>query len=264
MKKIGRFACLLVLAGLVLAVTPLFAKGNAQSGGKKLTIGFAVAAINTNSIWIDIRRAYEEKCKREGWTLITGDLTEGAPKAIAFLETCITAKADVVILQNIADGASPESYKQGDLEYFRVKAANPAAEVSFTALFSCPDFYGAKPKALETGAPAVPVNCKFTNPFSTTIGNYNIKVLVPKGKEIIMVSAPKAYADFVLGKEEGMRSVSVGKKKLAPLAAVTLTFSFGRTLANSVPKTIILWVLCLGIGGAVIIVRRPRKKTEEG
>jgi predicted Fe-Mo cluster-binding NifX family protein len=53
-----------------------------------------------------------KKCKQEGWTLITGDLTEGAPKAIAFLETCITARADVVILQNIADGAYDDLLKQ--------------------------------------------------------------------------------------------------------------------------------------------------------
>jgi ABC-type sugar transport system substrate-binding protein len=112
MRKCGKLACLLLLAGLALTGMPLFAKGNAQSGGKKLTVGFAVAAINTNSIWIDIRRAYEEKCKQEGWTLITGDLTEGAPKAISFLETCITAKADVVILQNIADGAYDDLLKQ--------------------------------------------------------------------------------------------------------------------------------------------------------
>jgi hypothetical protein len=49
--------------------------------------------------------------KKECWTLITGDLTEGAPKAISFLETCITAKADEVILQNIADGAYDDLYE---------------------------------------------------------------------------------------------------------------------------------------------------------
>jgi ABC-type sugar transport system substrate-binding protein len=115
MTKFGKLVCLASLTVLITAAFPLFAKGGAQSGSagsKKLTVGFAVAAINTNSIWIDIRRAYEEKCRQEGWTLITGDLTEGAPKAISFLETCITAKADVVILQNIADGAYDDLLKQ--------------------------------------------------------------------------------------------------------------------------------------------------------
>ncbi|MDR1898847.1 MAG: sugar ABC transporter substrate-binding protein [Treponema sp.] len=118
MRKFGKPVCLLALVGVMAAMTafPLFAKGGAQSGGtggnRKLTIGFAVAALNTNSIWIDVRRAYEEKCKKEGWTLITGDLTDGASKAIAFLETCITAKADVVVLQNIADGAYDDLLQQ--------------------------------------------------------------------------------------------------------------------------------------------------------
>jgi ABC-type sugar transport system substrate-binding protein len=115
MKKFGKLVCLATLALLITTVSPLFAKGGAQSdsaGSKKLTVGFAVAALNTNSIWIDVRRAYEEKCRQEGWTLITGDLTDGASKAIAFLETCITAKADVVILQNIADGAYDDLLKQ--------------------------------------------------------------------------------------------------------------------------------------------------------
>jgi ABC-type sugar transport system substrate-binding protein len=114
MKKFGKLACLLVLVLGMAALVSCSKKGAAAggSGEKKLTIGFAVAAINTNSIWIDIRRTYEERCNKEGWTLITGDLTEGAPKAIAFLETCLTAKADVVILQNNADGAYDDLLKQ--------------------------------------------------------------------------------------------------------------------------------------------------------
>jgi len=110
MKKFGKvFGAALGI--LVMAGIPAFAAGGAQGGSsggeRKLTIGFAVAALNTNSIWIDIRRDYEARCKAKGWTLLTGDLTNGAPDAIRFLENCKTAKADVVIIQN----AAPEAYE---------------------------------------------------------------------------------------------------------------------------------------------------------
>jgi hypothetical protein len=74
------------------------------------------------------------------------------------------------------------------------------------------------------------------------------------------VTTPRAYADFVLGLEGDSRSVSISKKKLAPSAAMTLTFSFGKTLANSAPGVILLWLACLAVGGAVLIARLPRKK----
>jgi hypothetical protein len=168
---------------------------------------------------------------------------------------------DIKETKNTAGGSTLEACKLGDLEYFRIKAADPSAAVSLTANFDCPAFYGAKQKADLTGIPATPVNCKFTNPFAAAIGSYSIRVKIPKGREIISVSTPKAYADFVLENEDGSRGISLSKKKLAPSAVVTLAFSFGETLNNNIPGLIILWIVCLGIGAAVFIARFPREKT---
>ncbi|MDR1785011.1 MAG: sugar ABC transporter substrate-binding protein [Spirochaetaceae bacterium] len=113
MKKIRKSVflrvALIAIAAAILTAVPAFAGGGKDKAGgeKKLTIGFAVAALNTNSIWIDIRRNYEALCKEKDYRLLTGDLQNGAPDAIKFLENCKTAKADVVILQNI----TPEAYE---------------------------------------------------------------------------------------------------------------------------------------------------------
>ena len=160
--------------------------------------------------------------------------------------------------QNVQGGI--ETYKSGDTELFRVKAPDSGSPVSLTAVFDCPAFYGAKAKAGETGSPSIPVSSKFTNPFTTAIGSYSVKVILGEGEEIVNVSAPKAYADYTLGKEGDSRSVSVSKKKLAALGGITLTFSYGKTLANRALGVTLLWLVCLALGIAVLIARFPRRK----
>ncbi|MDR1898846.1 MAG: substrate-binding domain-containing protein [Treponema sp.] len=108
----------LVALSLALAAGITFAGGGRQGaeGGKgeeeQITVGLALSAINTNSIFIDMRRAIEAKCQREGWRLITADLLEGAPKMITFLETCLATNAKVVIYQNIAEDSYSDLLQQ--------------------------------------------------------------------------------------------------------------------------------------------------------
>jgi ABC-type sugar transport system substrate-binding protein len=105
MKKL-RTIDILALGALVMAGIPAFAAGRAQGGApgrEHITVGLALSAINTNSIFIDMGKAIEEKCKQEGWRLITADVLEGAPRMITFLETCLAADAKVVVYQNIAE-----------------------------------------------------------------------------------------------------------------------------------------------------------------
>jgi hypothetical protein len=200
--------------------------------------------------------------KTDGILTVQLKAAPGADGYVYLVKTIakMTPRGNLEGAQNAS--GSLESYKQGDMDFFRVKASNPDASVSLTARFDCPGFYGAKPKAGDTGAPSIPVNCKFTNPFNTTVGSYNVKVILPEGEEVIAVTTPRAYADFVLGKDGDTRSVSISKKKLTPTSAVTLTFSFGKTLANSALGVILLWLACLAVGGAVLIARLPRKKPE--
>jgi len=171
-------------------------------------------------------------------------------------------KGNLADAQNTTGGI--ETFKSGDLEFFRVKASNPEAQVSFRASFDCPDFYGAKQIVGDTGAPSIPVTSRFTNPFNTAIGTYSVKVILPAGKEIIAVTTPNAYAGFTLGREvNGSRSVSVSKKNLAATAAQNLIFSYGTTIANSTLGVILLWLFCLAIGIAVLIARFPKKAKAE-
>lgn len=174
----------------------------------------------------------------------------------------MTPRGNLEASQNTEGGL--EAYKTGDIEFFRVKAADPGSPVSLTASFDCPGFYGAKAKVNgETGSPAIPVNTKFANPFSSAIGAYNVKVILPAGQEIVNVTAPKAYADYTLGREaDNARSVSVSKKKLAPMAALNLTCAYGKTAANSAAGTFCIWAICLAVGIAVLIARLPKKKTQ--
>jgi ABC-type sugar transport system substrate-binding protein len=87
-----------------MAAGSVFAAGGRQQG-ETITVGLALSAIQTNSIFIDMRRAIEKKCQDNGYNLITADLLEGPTKMITFLENCINTNAKVVIFQNIAEDA---------------------------------------------------------------------------------------------------------------------------------------------------------------
>ena len=77
-------------------------------------------------------------------------------------------------------------------------------------------------------------------------------IYVPEGNEIVKVSSPSAYADYILGEQDNMRGAGVSKA-LAASTANTLTFTYDAQ--QSVAVKILVWVVCLGIGGFVFFDR---------
>jgi ribose transport system substrate-binding protein len=98
-KKLGVLLMMLVMSAAV------FAGGKQDAGGAQetITVGVALTGLQTNPIFIDIRRAFEERCSQAGYRLIAADLSNGAADMTRFLENCLTAKAKVVVFQNIAE-----------------------------------------------------------------------------------------------------------------------------------------------------------------
>jgi ABC-type sugar transport system substrate-binding protein len=117
MKKhvcLGKILCGGLVYMLILAaLSTAFSGCGKQQSKEQIAIGLALSGIQVNSIFIDMRRAIEEKCEKEGYRLITADLMENGPsKMITFLETCLAAKAKVVVYQNIAEDAYADQLNQ--------------------------------------------------------------------------------------------------------------------------------------------------------
>ena len=82
---------------------------------------------------------------------------------------------------------------------------------------------------------------------------------LPEGMEIVKVSTPSKYADFLLGEtEDGCRTITVSKKNVAPAASVSSAFTI-QPSENNV-KNIVLWVACLAVGGAVLVAKLKENK----
>ena len=155
--------------------------------------------------------------------------------------------------------AEVEECTRGKLEFFRVKAKDPAQPVEVKVDFNCPGFYAAEPEAEDNGAAYVPVSTKFTNYLSFPVESYSVTVTLPEGMEIVKVSTPSKYADFLLGEtEDGCRTINVSKKNVAPAASVSSAFTI-QPSENNV-KNIVLWVACLAVGGAVLVAKLKENK----
>lgn len=105
MEKFRKIAVLVAGLALVMSAT-VFAGGRQDAGGgskETITVGLALTGLQTNPIFIDIRRAFEERCGQAGYRLIAADLSNGAADMARFLENCLTAKAKIVVFQNIAE-----------------------------------------------------------------------------------------------------------------------------------------------------------------
>jgi ABC-type sugar transport system substrate-binding protein len=105
MKRWQRLFAAVIMGALFWGMGSLVFAGGSRQQDETVTVGLALTAMQTNSIFIDMRRAVEQKCQEKGYRLITADLTEGPTKMITFLENCINAKAKVVVFQNIAEDA---------------------------------------------------------------------------------------------------------------------------------------------------------------
>ena len=105
MKRFKKVVVLMAGMALVMSAT-VFAGGRQDTGGgstETITVGLALTGLQTNPIFIDIRRAFEERCSQAGYRLIAADLSNGAADMTRFLENCLTAKAKIVVFQNIAE-----------------------------------------------------------------------------------------------------------------------------------------------------------------
>ena len=160
--------------------------------------------------------------------------------------------------ENLA-GTGLESYKEGRASYYRIPVADASAEATVEATFNCPGFYDVARSADTNGGEDYKMSYKFTNYLVSKIGSYNVTIFVPEGNEIVKVSSPSAYADYILSEKNGLRGAGVSKA-LAASTANTLTFTYDA--AQSVAGKILVWVVCLGIGGFVFL-DRYRKANKE-
>jgi hypothetical protein len=145
-----------------------------------------------------------------------------------------------------------EAYKEGGNSYFRIKVTDTAAEATVTAKFTCAEYYKISGTAETNGGSNFVINYKFTNLLSTKIAKYNLTVFVPEGNEVVKVSTPSAYADYILSEEDGLRAAGLSTS-LASAGAATLKFSYNAPI--SMVASILVWVICLGIGGFVAFDR---------
>ncbi|GHV81035.1 hypothetical protein AGMMS49944_28260 [Spirochaetia bacterium] len=125
----GLFVLVVVMGTMLL--------GCKKTDSNQITVGLALSGIQTNSIFIDMRRAIEAKCEKEGWKLIAADLLEGPPKMITFLENCINAKAKIIIYQNIAEDAYVDLLQRAkDQGAILGSYDNPTTVAQYTSLAS--------------------------------------------------------------------------------------------------------------------------------
>lgn len=159
------------------------------------------------------------------------------------------------------EGKELEAYSEGSVNYFRIKVKDPAAEALVQAQFSCPGFYDVTEEADTNGNANSPITYKFTNYLASKIGNYHVTIFVPEGNEIVKVSKPSAYADYILSEENGLRGVGLSKG-LASAAAVNLEFTFNEPFGSQGFGKILIWVICLGIG-LLVFADRLKKANKE-
>ena len=150
------------------------------------------------------------------------------------------------------DGTQLEAYKEGSASYYRIPVADASAEATVEVTFNCPGFYDVARSADTNGGEDYKMSYKFTNYLVSKMGSYNVTIFVPEGNEIVKVSSPSAYADYILSEQNGLRGAGVSKA-LAASTANTLTFTYDA--AQSVGSNILVWVVCLGIGGFVFFDR---------
>jgi len=154
-------------------------------------------------------------------------------------------------------GGDLEAVKIGSVNYYRVKAADTSAPVVVNADFTCAKFYAPTPKADTNGGNTLPISYKFVNSLESNIGKYSVQIFVPEGYQIVKVTTPSAYADFILDEADGMRSVGLsGSVKAGATSTVAFTFN----PEHSTLQNAIVWVLCLGVGVAVLVDRMKKAR----
>ena len=79
---------------------------------EKLTVGLALAALNTNAVFIDMRKEIEARCEESGYKLMTADIEAGPAAIVTALENFINGGCDIIIVQNSAEEACADLLQQ--------------------------------------------------------------------------------------------------------------------------------------------------------
>lgn len=162
--------------------------------------------------------------------------------------------------QNL-EGTELEPVTFGSVEFYRIQVADKEKPAVFTAQFSCPGFYSSKKTAEENGGEDFAVSYKFTNYFPEKIGKYTLKIELSQGNQVVRVTKPAAYADFILSEENGMRAVGLSKG-IAPSGTVNLDFTYDVPATSGMAGKAVIWVICL-VPGLAVMVDRLKKTREE-
>ncbi len=156
---------------------------------------------------------------------------------------------------------SLEKVSIGAVNYFRIKAADKDAAVTAEVRFLCEDFYNPEMKAEANGRKNYPIDYKFKNYLDSGIDAYALHIYLPEEHEVVKVSKPSAYEDYILGEEDNMRSVGL-ETEVKASGEAELKFTFNKE--DSGFKTAVIWILCMGVGLAVLIdrVKKDREQDE--
>lgn len=181
--------------------------------------------------------------------------TAGEDGYIYLIKTLENTTAVSVTGDNVA--GKLEEYTQGGINYYRVKV-NTAEETEITAKFAVAGFYPEASTAEDNGGANYAVDYTFTNHFDSEIGKYVVSVVVPEGHETVKVTTPAKYEKQKLDvNEDGLRTVGASGK-VAPAATSGVAFTYNAPLSSMM--NIVVWVVCLGIGGLVFIDRLKKAK----
>ena len=184
---------------------------------------------------------------------VTG--TAGEDGYIYLIKTLADTTAVDVTGENIT--GKLEEITDGAISYYRVKVADKTAETTLTATFTVAAFYDEATEADDNGGANYALSYTFTNHFDSAIEKYTVYVYAPEGMEVVKVTEPSKYAKQKLGVEDGMRYVGAsGAVDPAATSGVAYTYN---TPMTSVAK-IVIWVLCLGVGGFIFVDRYKKAK----
>lgn len=236
MKK---FKLLTIISTFVLCLgmmlTPAKAAGYITIADYKET--FKPAADNAAELTVKVKATADEG----GYVYLIKTLADTTPVSVA---------GDAVV-------GELEEVKTGKVTFYRVKV-NTAEETELTAKFTVPGFYPTEGTAEDNGGSNYALDYKFTNHLQSEIGKYAVTVYVPEGYETVKVSTPAKYDKQKLGlTEDGYRTVGASGK-LAPAASSQVTFTYNTPLSSTM--SIVIWVVALGIGGAIFFDRYKKAK----
>lgn len=163
--------------------------------------------------------------------------------------------------ENLAE-TSLEEYNAGNLKFYRVQVADASKPVVVKADFICPGAYDVKKKAPDNGGESYPLSYAFTNSLPVDIESYSLAISVPLGNEIVKVTKPSSYSDFILSEKAGMRTVGVAKK-LKPSGTVNLDFTYNIPAVSTTWGKLAVWIICLGVGAVVLAARWKEAREEQ-